>query len=96
MRFLYHGEAYEDENAIRSSAYNADYAYAVWRTCFEGEFTWLNTVERGAAYSAGDLRGCMGVWFSGRWYVPDAYDYLGRFDDFFDDRVWEQDYFLNG
>ncbi|MEM9038273.1 MAG: hypothetical protein AAGD33_00120 [Actinomycetota bacterium] len=96
VRFLYHGEAYEDENAIRSSAYNADYAYAVWRTCFEGEFTWLNTVERGATYSAGDLRGCMGVWFSGRWYVPDAYDYLGRFDDFFDDRVWEQDYFLNG
>ena len=32
--------------------------------------TWLNTVERGRDYAAGDLWGCVGMWFSGRWYTP--------------------------
>ena len=57
-----------------SAAYNLDYTYASWRACYEGVYTWLNTVEHNGTYAAGDVWGCVGVWFSGRWYVnTDAY-----------------------
>jgi hypothetical protein len=39
------------------------------RACHEGELTWLNNVEHNGAYAAADLWGCVGTWFSGRWYV---------------------------
>ena len=76
VRRPYHGSAFVDENAARSSAYNLDYTYAVWRACYEGVYTWLNDVERGRNYAAGDEWGCLGVWFSGRWYTPDAVAYI--------------------
>jgi hypothetical protein len=61
-------------NAQTSSVYNLDYTYASWRACYEGVYTWLNTVEHNGTYAAGDVWGCIGVWFSGRWYVnTDAY-----------------------
>jgi hypothetical protein len=91
VRRPYHQTAFEDENAVRSSAYNADYAWSIWRRCFEGEFTWLNTVDRGREYAAGDALGCMGVWFSGRWYTADAVYYMNRVrDEFYTPRVWTQ------
>src|ERR1039458_5503179 len=31
----------------RSTAMNADTAYAIWRSCYDGYETWLNTVPRG-------------------------------------------------
>lgn len=61
-------------NARTSTAYNLDYTYASWRACYEGVYTWLNTVEHNGTYAAGDEWGCVGLWFSGRWYVnTDAY-----------------------
>jgi hypothetical protein len=78
VRFQYHQSAFEDDNAIRSTAYNADYAWSLWRRCFDGEYEWLNTVERGREYTAGDGLGCMGVWFSGRWYTERALGYMER------------------
>jgi autotransporter family porin len=88
VRYLYHLEAFQDANAIRSSAYNADYAYAVWRSCFEGNEGWLNTAERGATYAAGDLEGCLGVWFTGRWRTAEAVGYIGRVNDYLARRIW--------
>lgn len=76
VRWLYHQSAFEEHAAIVSTAYNADYAWSIWRRCFDGEYTWLNDVERGADYAAGDGLGCMGVWFSGRWYTPAARSYM--------------------
>jgi len=96
VRYQYHLEAFQDANAIRSTAYNADYVYAVWRSCFEGEMTWLNNVEHGATYRAGDLEGCLGVWFSGRYRTPDAIGYIGRVNDYLQRRVWETPEFANG
>jgi hypothetical protein len=90
VRWLYHSEAFEDSNAINSSAYNVDYTYAVWRDCYNGNLEWL-----GGSYGAGDLDGCLGVWFTGRWYPSDAYGYIAAVNELLDDRVWEQDYFLN-
>ena len=69
-RYLYHAEAFQGNNAVASTAYNVDYGFAVWRSCFEGERTWLNTVEHTGTYAAGDQLGCMGVWFSGRGRTP--------------------------
>ena len=94
VRYTSHGEAYEDANAIRSSAYNVDYTYAVWRECYEGRLGWLNDVERGRTYRSGDMEGCLGVWFAGRWYANGAQDYISRVKDTRDRRVWQNPDFI--
>ena len=76
-----------------STAFNADTAYAIWRACFEGYETWLNTVERGQDYVAGDAWGCIGRWFAGRWHTPAAEGYIGRVQGYLSDRIWEQSQF---
>lgn len=106
VREPYHQEAFAHDDAIRSSAYNLDYTYAGWRSCYEGNETWLNDFERGGWYEAGDLWGCVGVWFSGRWYVPSVDVYLdgGPTDGYGDlgvrqhleRRTWEHPDFLAG
>jgi autotransporter family porin len=82
------------DDAIASSAYNLDVSYAVWRTCFEGEEQWLNTVDRTKDYAAGDVWGCIGRWYAGRWYTDAAKEYLSVVYDYYQDRVWESDGFL--
>jgi autotransporter family porin len=106
VRDTAHQSAFEFAvNARNSSAYNLDYTYASWRACYEGVYTWLNTVERGQTYSAGDAWGCMGVWFSGRWYTEASIRYIdggptGGYGDIgvrqhFQQRIWEDPTFLN-
>jgi hypothetical protein len=56
----------------RSTAMNADTAYAIWRTCYNGYETWLNTVPEPRPYTKGDVWGCVGRWFSGRWHNAGA------------------------
>ncbi|HMH93542.1 MAG TPA: hypothetical protein VK586_20985 [Streptosporangiaceae bacterium] len=34
-----------------STAMNADTAYAIWRSCYDGYETWLNTVPHGQTYA---------------------------------------------
>jgi hypothetical protein len=93
VRYRYHGAAIDD--SIASSAYNVDYTYAVMRSCLEGNETWLNTVDRGAQYGPGDLWGCLGVWFSGRWYTDPANGYIADVQEILRDRTWQQAHFLN-
>ena len=62
--------------------------------CFEGNETWLNTVDRGRDYAAGDLWGCVGMWFSGRWYTQPAVDYIAAVQDWLNQRIWETPDFL--
>ena len=69
---------------------NADTAYATWRACYDGYELWLNTVDRGRQYAAGDLWGCVGRWFAGRWYSSSAQDYTGKVRGYLNQRVWEQ------
>jgi autotransporter family porin len=87
IRYPYNVSAFPD--ALSSSAFNADYAYANWRACYQGEWTWLNTVERGSDYAAGDAYGCMGVWFSGRWHTSAANEYIARVQGYLNQRIWE-------
>jgi hypothetical protein len=96
VRYQYHTAAFSDGNAVKSSAYNLDYTYSVWRACYNGEYTWLNTVERGATYAAGDLWGCVGVWFSGRWHTAPAETYISAVKDYLSQRIWETPNFQGG
>lgn len=70
-----------------STAMNAEVAYAMWRTCFEGYSTWLNNTGRGN-YAAGDAWGCVGRGGSGAWYSRAAEDYIGRVRSNLDQRIW--------
>ena len=88
VRYPYNVPAFPD--AAQSSAFNVDWAYASFRACYEGQMTWLNDVERGADYAAGDVDGCLGVWFAGRWHTAAAEEYIGRVHDYLTQRIWEQ------
>lgn len=96
VRVPYHGTAFVNNNARASSAYNVDYTYAVWRECFEGRLGWLNDVEHTGTYAAGDVNGCLGVWFAGRWRTPAAITYIADVQSYLNQRVWETTNFKNG
>ncbi len=94
IRWQYFTDSYPEVES--STAYNADVAYAIWRSCYEGRETWLNTVERGRDYAAGDLWGCVGRWFSGRWYTVPALDYIAAVQAYQQRRIWETPDFAGG
>jgi hypothetical protein len=71
-----------------STAMNADTAYAIWRSCYDGYETWLNTVPRGQTYVAGDLWGCVGRWFAGRWHTAPAQQYVAKVQQYLSERIW--------
>jgi hypothetical protein len=73
-----------------STAFNADTTYAIWRACYEGYEWWLNDVERGQQYAAGDAWGCAGRWFAGRWHTAAAEGYITTVKNNLSQRVWEQ------
>lgn len=72
-----------------STAMNVDTAYAIWRACYDGYELWLNDVERGAQYQAGDVWGCIGRWYAGRWQTKAAQMYASRVQADLNRRVWE-------
>ena len=96
VRVPFHQTAFVNDNAKRSSAYNVDYTYAHWRECFEGEQTWLNTVEHVGTYAAGDAWGCTGAWFSGRWHIASADDYIASVQSYMTQRFWTTPGFIAG
>jgi len=72
----------------RSTAMNADTAYAIWRACFAGYETWLNTVQHGRQYKAGDAWGCVGRWFAGRWHTKAANQYVAKVRQYLRQKIW--------
>ena len=87
VRYPYWSWAFPD--AASSTAYNVDVALAARRNCYEGNDTWVNSTDRGRDYAAGDIWGCMGMWFSGRWYTPDSLMYIDKVKQTLQDRYWE-------
>ena len=73
-----------------STAFNVDYALASRRSCFEGYVLWLNDVQPGAGYGAGDEWGCVGLWFSGRWKDGGALGYIAEVQRRLSERTWMQ------
>jgi len=79
----------------QSSAYGLDYAYAMWRSCYEGGDSWLNDVERGREYRAGDAWGCIGRRYAGRWYNSAAQTYINRVQIDLAAKRWQSPEFLS-
>ena len=73
-----------------STAMNADTAYAIWRSCYDGYETWLNTVPHAGTYRAGDEWGCVGRWFAGRWHTAPAQQYIAFVKKYLRERIWLQ------
>ena len=73
----------------RSTAMNADTAYGIWRACFDGYETWLNTVQHGQVYKAGDAWGCIGRWFAGRWHTQPARQYVAKVGQYLRQKIWK-------
>ena len=96
IKYRFHKPAFEDANAVRSTAYNLDYALAYIRDCYDGGMGWLNNAPRGRRYAAGDVLGCMGVWFEGEWYTPRAVGYMNDVQERLRNRSWTSAEFRRG
>ncbi len=72
----------------RSTAMNADVAYAIWRSCYDGYETWLNTVTHVGTYRGGDQWGCVGRWFAGRWHTTPAQQYIAKVKLYLREHIW--------
>ena len=74
----------------QSTAFNVDYFAATLRYYYDGCGTWLDEVDRGRDYSAGDLWGSLGAWYSGRWYANGTDWYIDRVWSELQSRTWER------
>jgi hypothetical protein len=74
----------------RSTAMNADAAYAIWRSCYDGYETWLNTMPRGSQYHKGDVWGCVGRWFAGQWRNLPALGYIAQVKAYLREKIWHK------
>jgi autotransporter family porin len=88
VRYPYWGASFP--SAVTSSAYNLDVALAARRSCLEGRETWL-----GGSYGPGDIWGCVGLWFSGRWHDAGAETYIAAVQDWLAQRIWTTPSFIS-
>src|SRR5205823_5212640 len=75
------------------TAFNAEYAYGVIRTCYEGWTTYLSEGIPASGYPryhAGDIWGCLGRWYSGWWYDQGAIDYINSVKTYLANKEWLQ------
>jgi hypothetical protein len=72
------------------TAFNADYYGAILRAYFDGKQKWLNDVERGERYDAGDIWGSVGSWYAGRWRTPEALGYIRLVQRTLRDEPWHE------
>jgi hypothetical protein len=93
VRYPYWGWAFPD--ADRSSAYNIDVALAARRNCFEGDEAWVTDYPHGKDYAPGDIWGCVGMWFTGRWYTPESTEYIAAVQDYARQRIWTTPSFIS-
>jgi autotransporter family porin len=77
----------------QSTAFAADLYGSIIRSYFDGCATWLNDVEHGSHYAAGDLWGSIGAWYAGRWHTADAEWYIARVKQEQAARPWLDPYF---
>lgn len=66
-----------------STAAALDYLGSYLRGCYEGWEPWL-----GGAYAAGDMPGCVGLWYAGDWHSVDGDDYTSRAQAEIDALTW--------
>lgn len=75
-----------------STAFNVDYVAAVLRGCYEGWETWLGDAGgesvSASNYTAGDIWGCVGRWYSGEWHSQAGDLYSNRVKDHMSTKPW--------
>jgi hypothetical protein len=71
-----------------SSAYNADYALAFRRACYEGLFWFWFPSDPAQKKMRGDVWGCIGMWFSGRYRDDRAEEYVARVRAYATEKPW--------
>ena len=76
--------------SAKYTAFNADYYGAILRAYYDGQQKWLNDVERGERYRAGDVWGSVGSWYAGRWRTSDARSYIRRVQNTLRDEPWNE------
>jgi hypothetical protein len=69
-----------------STAFNVDYSSAWLRACLDGYDTWLNSESR--PYLPGDLWGCVGAWYSGKWHDSGAQTYIASIKTHLQSKEW--------
>ena len=72
------------------TAFNADYYGAILRAYFDGKQKWLNDVERGERYEAGDIWGSVGSWYAGRWRTGQRSATSASCSDTLRDEPWHE------
>lgn len=82
-------------DVAESTAYHTDFTYAYWRSCYDGTLDWLNTTDRVGTYAAGDLWGCVGIWFAGRWHTDPAEQYIAAVKGYVATRIWTTRSFID-
>jgi autotransporter family porin len=70
-----------------STAFNVDFTLAVRRLCYDGKETWLHDFN--PAYAAGDLWGCIGAYYSGRFHDPSADAYIQKVQAIYATKPWK-------
>lgn len=73
--------------AQQYTAFNVDYYGGILRAYYGGKQTFLNQVERGEQYRAGDVWGSVGVWASGRWHLNDQ-EYVAKVKQRLAEKTW--------
>lgn len=75
-------------DAYQSTAWNVDYTLGIRRACFEGKMTFLNDPGKHGGYSAGDMWGCIGFWYSGDWHTSAAEGYITKVKQAMQNHAW--------
>ena len=87
IKTTFHAGTYPLSNS--STAFNLDYYGALFRYYYEGHASWLNDMDKGQDYAAGDLWGAVGAHFAGRWYTEGAESYIADVKRHLEQRTWE-------
>ncbi len=78
----------------KSTAFNLDASLMVHRICFDGYMQWLRNIGY-TTYTAGDVWGCVGQWYSGNWYDAGANTYVAKVKGYVSTQPWTQASFSN-
>ena len=84
---LVHRSSFEPRPDNRADNHRVPYL-AIIRAYYDGKMPWLNTVEHGRRYRAGDIWGSVGAWFAGRWHTAAAEGYIARVKQALRDKPW--------
>jgi hypothetical protein len=86
IKTTFHAGTYPLSNT--STAFNIDYYGALFRYYYEGHARWLNDMDKGQNYTAGDQWGAIGAHYAGRWHTAAADGYITDVKRHLDQRTW--------